>query len=183
MVRAVFIDRDGTLGGGDEVTFPDRFSLYPHTKEALDLLKSHAIKLFAFTNQPDISRGLCRREDFEKELYGFGFDDLGICPHTSEENCECRKPKTKMLTQIPKKYNIPLSDCFVIGDRWSDMTAGIAGGCRVILVKTGAGKDSVTTYKDKWDINKAELIADDLLEAVLYILSCNAEECRGDSGQ
>ena len=173
MIEAVFIDRDGTLGGSDEVTFPNEFSLYPNTKKALDLLKEHNIKIFAFTNQPDISRGLCKQEDFENELYGFGFDDLCICPHTNEDNCECRKPKTKMLEQISDKYNIPLNDCFVIGDRWSDMVAGINVGSKVILVKTGAGRDTLTKYKDKWDINMIEKVADDILDAVYCILSYN----------
>lgn len=171
MIRAVFVDRDGTLGGGDEVIFPGEFSLYPNTKQALNLLKTNSIKIFAFTNQPDISRGLCRQEDFEEELKGFGFDDFGICPHTQEDNCECRKPKTKMLEQISKKYDIKLSECFVIGDRWSDMLAGINAGCKVILVKTGAGKDALTKYRNKWDTGRAEKIADDILDAVHYILS------------
>jgi histidinol-phosphate phosphatase family protein len=177
MLKAVFIDRDGTLGGGDEVIFPNEFSLYPNTRKALDLLKENNIKIFAFTNQPDISRGLCKQEDFEKELYGYGFEDLCICPHTDEDNCECRKPKTKMLEQISAKYNISLNDCFVIGDRWSDMIAGISVGCKVILVKTGAGKDAVTKYKDKWDIKRAEKIADDILDAVYCILSHDLKTC------
>lgn len=175
MIKAVFIDRDGTLGGGEEVTFPKEFSLYPNTKKALDLLKENNIKIFAFTNQPDISRGLCKQEDFENELYGFGFDDLCICPHTNEDNCECRKPKTKMLKHISAKYNISLSDCFVIGDRWSDMVAGINVGCKVILVKTGAGIGAITKYKDKWDINRAEKVAGDILGAVYYILLYNTK--------
>lgn len=173
MVKAVFIDRDGTLGGGKEVAFPNEFSLYPNTKRALDLLKVNNIKIVAFTNQPDISRGLCKQEDFENELYGFGFEDICICPHTDEDNCECRKPKSKMLEQIAKKYNILLNDCFVVGDRWSDMVAGLNAGCKVILVKTGAGKDAITKYKDKWDINKVEKIADDILDAAYSILSYN----------
>ncbi|MDD3224122.1 MAG: HAD-IIIA family hydrolase [Clostridium sp.] len=175
MIKAVFIDRDGTLGGSEVVTLPNEFSLYSNTKRALDLLKGNNIKIVAFTNQPDISRGLCKQEDFENELYGFGFDDLCICPHTNEDNCECRKPKTKMLQHISDKYKISLNDCFVIGDRWSDMVAGMNAGCKVILVKTGAGRDAVTKYKDKWDINRTEKIADDILDAATYILSYNSK--------
>lgn len=170
MTKAVFIDRDGTLGGGKEVTFPNEFPLYPSTRQALDLLKNSNIKIYAFTNQPDISRGLCKQEDFENELYELGFEDICICPHTDEDNCECRKPKIKMLENISNKYNIPLNDCFVIGDRWSDMVAGLNAGCKVILVKTGAGNDALTKYKDKWDISRAEKVAEDILDAVCFIL-------------
>lgn len=171
MVSAVFIDRDGTLGGGDEVIFPGDFTLYPNTKKALELLKRNKIKIYAFTNQPDISRGLCSRSDFEKELSGFGFDDLCICPHTDMDNCDCRKPKTKMLKEMSAKYNFSLKDSFVIGDRWSDMVAGLNAGCKVILVKTGCGRDAVTKYRAKWDAGKVQKIADDLLDAVYFILN------------
>jgi len=170
MTKAVFIDRDGTLGGGTEALFPNDFSLYPNTKQALDLLKENNIKIYAFTNQPDISIGLCKQAAFEDELYGFGFDDVCICPHTDEDNCQCRKPKTKMLEQISIKYKLSLNDCFVIGDRWSDMLAGINAGCKIILVKTGCGEDSITKYNDKWDITRVEKIADDILDAVNFIL-------------
>lgn len=170
MTKAVFIDRDGTLGGGNEVIFPNEFSLFSNTRQALDLLKNNNIKIYAFTNQPDISRGLCKQEDFENELYGLGFDDVCICPHTNKDNCECRKPKIKMLENISKKYNFSLSDCFVIGDRWSDMIAGLDAGCKVILVKTGAGNDAITKFKDKWDISKVERIVDDILDAVCFII-------------
>jgi histidinol-phosphate phosphatase family domain/HAD-superfamily hydrolase, subfamily IIIA len=171
MIKAVFIDRDGTLGGGKEVIFPGQFELYPNTQKALNMLKNNNIKIIAFTNQPDISRGLCKKEEFEKELLGFGFDDICVCPHTDSDNCECRKPKTKMLEQMSQKYDISLADCFVIGDRWSDMLAGLNAGCKVILVKTGAGTDALTKYKDKWDTNKATKIAEDILDAVDYIIN------------
>jgi histidinol-phosphate phosphatase family protein len=169
-MKAVFIDRDGTLGGGNEVTLPNEFTFYPNARQALDLLKSNNIKIVAFTNQPDISRGLCTQLDFEKELYGFGFDDVCICPHTDEDHCECRKPKTKMLEQMSNKYDISLKDCFVIGDRWSDMLAGLNAGCKVVLVKTGCGEDAITKYKDKWDSNRVNKIAEDILDAVYYII-------------
>lgn len=36
-MKAVFIDRDGTIGGGDEVTFPQDFKLFSFSREAIDL--------------------------------------------------------------------------------------------------------------------------------------------------
>lgn len=80
-----------------------------------------------------------------------------------------------MLKQISDKYNILLNNCFVIGDRWSDMVAGINAGSKVILVKTGAGRDTATKYKEKWDINKVDKVADDILDAVYFILSYNTK--------
>ena len=54
-MKAIFIDRDGTIGGGDDVTFPQNFKLFPFSRYAINSLKNGGYKLFAFTNQPDIS--------------------------------------------------------------------------------------------------------------------------------
>ncbi|WP_204902531.1 hypothetical protein [Clostridium estertheticum] len=68
IIEAVFIDRDGTIGGDCSITYPGEFKLYPFTDQAIKLLKSLNIKVFAFTNQPGISRGESTTYEFEKEL-------------------------------------------------------------------------------------------------------------------
>lgn len=165
LIKAVFIDRDGTLGGGDDVTLPQNFQLYPFSKTALNLLKENGYMLIAFTNQPDISRGKAAKKDFETELFSFGFDDLCICPHQPSEHCKCRKPSTYMMEQMAKIHSLNLSECFVIGDRWSDMLAGIRAGAKPILVKTGAGMETLEKDSDKWDSRKAVYIANTILDA------------------
>lgn len=167
---AVFIDRDGTIGGGDKVTFPQDFKLFSFSREAINLLRNSGFKLFAFTNQPDISEGKADYKDFETELYSLGFDDLCICPHRPSDHCNCRKPGTAMINQMKTKYHLNLSECFVIGDRWSDMVAGINAGTKVILVKTGAGSGEMGLYSDQWDSRRAAYIAADLLDAAQWIL-------------
>lgn len=168
-MKAVFIDRDGTIGGGDEVVLPNEFVPFDYFTAAKELLIHNGFKMIAFTNQPDISRGKCVQEDFEKELYNLGFDDVCICPHQSYENCICRKPKHFMITTMIEKYNLVKKECYVIGDRWSDMLAGINAGINVILVLTGAGKEAIDEFKDEWDINKASYITKDLLDAAEWI--------------
>lgn len=167
-MKAVFIDRDGTIGGGDKVTFPRDFKLFPFSKNAIDLLKANGYKLFAFTNQPDISKGKADYKDFEKELYSFGFDDLCICPHRPSDHCNCRKPSAYMIHQMGIKYHLNLAECFVIGDRWSDMAAGISAGTKVILVKTGAGSGEMGLYSKRWNPDRADYVARDLLDAVQW---------------
>lgn len=168
-MKAVFIDRDGTLGGGDKIEFPNEFSLFDGTIQALKNLKDSGFKIIAFTNQPDISRGLITKDEFEKELYSFGFDDVCICPHTLEDNCECRKPKTAMLEIMVEKYLLNINESYVIGDRWSDMKAGQSMGMKIILVRTGAGEASINKYKDKWDIENVDFIASNFVEASEHI--------------
>lgn len=166
-IQAIFLDRDGTIGGEDEVIFPKDFSLYSNAKIAINLLLEWGIPIFSFTNQPDISRGLVNIKDFEDELLGFGFKDVFICPHTPEENCECRKPKIGMLKNAELKYNLELSNTIVIGDRHTDMIAAEQVGAVKILVKTGCGIESLENKE--WNSNICDYIAEDLLDAVSWI--------------
>lgn len=168
-VQAVFIDRDGTIGGTDDVVYPGEFELFPFTKEAINMLKEREVKIFSFTNQPGISRGEASREDFIKELSGFGFDEIFICPHGENEECNCRKPRTGLLEIAAIKNNLNLHQCVVIGDRWSDMLAAAQAGLMKILVLTGAGNDAICKYKDKWIGYEPDYIAKNILDAVNWL--------------
>ncbi len=136
-IEAIFLDRDGTIGGDDTVHDPGAFQLFPHSQELINHLKEDGIKVFAFTNQPGISEGKATSKDFIDELTKFGFDDIFLCPHSHSEGCICRKPNTGMLMNSAKKYQLNLENCVVIGDRWSDMLAASKANCLKILVKTG----------------------------------------------
>ena len=52
LIPAIFIDRDGTIGGSDEVIYPGDFELFPFSQNAIDRLKKLGLRLFGFTNQP-----------------------------------------------------------------------------------------------------------------------------------
>ncbi|MBU3110591.1 HAD-IIIA family hydrolase [Clostridium lacusfryxellense] len=173
IIDAVFIDRDGTIGGNCSVTYPGEFKLFPFSEEAIQLLKNSNIKIFAFTNQPGISRGESTASQFEAELLGFGFDKAYICPHRSKQKCSCRKPSPELLIRASNEYYVNLSKCVVIGDRWSDMLAGDSAGAKTILVKTGAGMDSLGKDRDKWSNMEPNYIAEDILDAVLWLLVPN----------
>ena len=168
-VQAVFIDRDGTIGGTDDVIYPGDFQLFPFAKEAIKILKEREIRIFSFTNQPGISRGEACKEDFINELNSFGFDDIYICPHESSERCKCRKPETELLESAATQNNLILQHCVVIGDRWSDMLAAVKVGAIKILVLTGAGKDAIGKYRDKWSEYEPDYVAENFLEAVRWL--------------
>ena len=55
--------------------------------------------------------------------------------------CDCRKPKPGMLLKAADDYNIDLSQSYMIGDGENDIKAGLAAGCKAILVN-GAGTDA-----------------------------------------
>ncbi|MFG6115559.1 HAD-IIIA family hydrolase [Halobacillus sp. MO56] len=168
-IDAVFLDRDGTIGGDDTVHYPGVFELFPYTAYEINRLKRDEIRIFSFTNQPGISRGLATHKEFEEELIAFGFDDVYICPHDHNAGCICRKPNTGMLTKASKDYDLVLENCVVIGDRWSDMAAASKVGSISILVRTGAGDSSLIEHFDKLKDIKIDYIANDLKDAVSWL--------------
>ncbi|MBU5353925.1 HAD-IIIA family hydrolase [Paenibacillus silvae] len=168
-IQAVFIDRDGTIGGTGHFIHPRDFQLYPNAQEAIQLLKGTGTKVFAFTNQHRISRGQATVQEFEQQFQEFGFDQAYICSH--EEECSCRKPKPGMLLQAAAQHGLDLTKCIVIGDVGdTDMLAAHAVGATKIMVRTGWGESSLTKFRDKWAETEPEYIAADILEAVHWIV-------------
>jgi HAD superfamily hydrolase (TIGR01662 family) len=170
-IQAVFIDRDGTIGGTGHFLHPKDFTPYSFSKRAFELLKEKNIKIFAFTNQHRISKGQASVSDFESEFKSYGFDDAFICPHSSTEGCGCHKPRTGLLLAASKKYQLDLSKTAVIGDVGStDMLAANADGAHKILVLTGWGESSLKQYRYTWKEIEPDFIAADLLDAVKWLL-------------
>lgn len=138
---AIFLDRDGTLTINDlspktieELTMVPM----PTVQSLFSALKKKKFKLVVITNQPDVARGLQQREVVEA-INGrieaeFSIDKTFVCYHTDEDNCACRKPKPGLLLQAAQELGISLKDSFMVGNRWSDVEAGAAAGCRTVLI-------------------------------------------------
>lgn len=169
-MQAVFIDRDGTIGGTGHFIHPNDFTLYPNAQKAINLLKENGMKVFAITNQYRISRGEATIQEFEEQFKEYGFDQAYICPHDQE--CNCRKPKPGMLLEASEQHNLDLTQCVVIGDVGdTDMLAAHIVGAKKIIVRTGWGESSLTTYRNKWIEANPDYIAEDLLDAVNWIIT------------
>jgi histidinol-phosphate phosphatase family protein len=170
MNKAVFLDRDGTIGGGVTVQYPSDFFLFSYTLKCIRLLQQKGYLVFSFTNQPGIARGEVPMESFEQELLSFGFDGIYVCPHKPEDNCTCRKPATGMLERAASEHHLEWSKCAVIGDRWSDIVAANRIGCRGVLVQTGAGREAMGKYRYKWKNIDPDYIARNLEDATQWLL-------------
>ena len=145
MVEAVFLDRDGVLNRGyvrDGKSYAPRnikdFRLLPYAIPSVKKLREAGYLVIVVTNQPDINNGLIARETVNEMHIQLKsktlVNDILLCPHSREENCDCRKPKAGMLIEAAKKYNINLKKSFMIGDRASDIAAGLEAGCRTIFI-------------------------------------------------
>lgn len=168
-IQAIFLDRDGTIGGNDGVVLPNDFKLYDSAVESISILKQHNIPIYSFTNQQCIARGECKEEAFRDELHDFGFDRVYICPHGHWEGCDCRKPNVGMLEAAKKENGLDLTRCVVVGDRWSDMLAAARVGAIKILVRTGAWEEAYGRFRHKWADYEADYIASDILDAVKWL--------------
>jgi D-glycero-D-manno-heptose 1,7-bisphosphate phosphatase len=95
------------------------------------------------TNQPDIARGLltqAHNECIESKVRQ-ALPDLNeylVCPHDNAEGCTCRKPKPGLLTDFMEANKINPQDCWMVGDKWTDVLAGRNAGAKTILIRNSS---------------------------------------------
>lgn len=146
MCRAVFLDRDGVVNrvverNGRPYPPPtvDELEFLPGVGEAINSLKRNGFYIIIITNQPDVATGVQQREIVEAIhdliLDTFAIDDIRVCYHVDEDGCRCRKPKPGMILEAAKEWVLNLQESFVVGDRWRDIEAGKAAGCKTIFIK------------------------------------------------
>jgi hypothetical protein len=87
--QAVFVDRDGTLGGDGHFHRPTAFVPFPCTQLALAMLRG--VNIFVFTNQHRMSRGEATESEFVAEATALGRDGAYVCPHAANGGSDCRK--------------------------------------------------------------------------------------------
>ena len=140
MIRCILFDRDGTLGELSDKRFPETFTPFCDIKKVFDELKQKGLLVGIITNQSSIARGTAGNYDFNGEFSAYGADAWEICPHDTQDNCNCRKPKSGLLLKIAKKLGVMPNECLVVGDRLSDIQCAKAVGAAGALVLTGYGK-------------------------------------------
>ena len=153
--RAIFLDRDGVINVDNSyVSVVDDFEFIDGVIESMQILKEKGYLIVVITNQSGIARGYFTEEQFHTltEWMDWSLADRGVdldgiyyCPHHSEHgigkykvDCECRKPKAGMINDAIEELNIDISNSILVGDKISDIQAGIAAGIsQNYLVRTG----------------------------------------------
>lgn len=144
--KAVFFDRDGVINvtvfrnGAQRAPQDMREFAYVEGLEAtLPVLRDRGFVLLVCTNQPDVARGWQARDQvlefharIQRELPISG---IYSCFHDDAHDCECRKPKPGLLLQAGADFNVDYARSFMIGDRWKDIEAGRAAGCRTVYLR------------------------------------------------
>ncbi|WP_354622826.1 D-glycero-beta-D-manno-heptose 1,7-bisphosphate 7-phosphatase [Psychromonas sp. MME2] len=169
--RAIFLDRDGVLNvDNGYVSKVDDFHFIDGAIDACKDLQKKGYLLVVITNQSGIARGYFSEEQFHSltEWMDWSLADRGVdldgiyyCPHHAEKglgeykvDCDCRKPKPGMILNAIEDLNIDVNESILVGDKVSDLQAGIAAGIKSnYLVRTGKeiteeGKSIATAIYD-----------------------------------
>ncbi|GMR14136.1 MAG: D-glycero-beta-D-manno-heptose 1,7-bisphosphate 7-phosphatase [Gemmatimonadota bacterium] len=174
---AVFVDRDGTLiEEKDYLADPDGVEMLPGVVEAIRALKEGGFRVVVVTNQSGIARGLYTLEDYEAVAarvnevlreHGATVDGTYFCPHHPDVtgDCDCRKPGTGMYRAAAEELDLDLAHSYYVGDKVTDVLAGIALGGIPILVRTGYGAEHAAA------VPRDTRIVQDLSAAAHLILS------------
>ncbi len=173
MRRAVFLDRDGVINRAVVRAgrpFPPAsvrdVEFLSGVAEAIEALRRAEFRIIVVTNQPDVAAGLQRRETVEaihaRLRASFPIDDIKVCYHADQDGCSCRKPKPGLLFEAATQWSLDLTRSFMVGDRWRDIEAGKAAGCKTILVDGG--------YAER-RAERPDAVVASLLEASRVILS------------
>jgi D-glycero-D-manno-heptose 1,7-bisphosphate phosphatase len=108
-------------------------------KAALDRLRAAGLRVGVLTNQSGVGRGLISLEQMYAvnarvdELLG-PFDGWFVCPHAPADECECRKPKPKLVLDAARAWGIEPSEILVIGDKESDVEVAHNAGSSAIRI-------------------------------------------------
>ena len=168
MEKAIFLDRDGTINVEKDYIYKSEDLVFEEgTIEALKTFKNLGYILIVVSNQSGIARGYFTEKDLNifnnsmNEILkknGVEITEFYCCPHHPDgigeykKVCECRKPNNKMIEEAIKKYNIDREKSYMIGDKTSDIGAGLKSNLKTVLVKTGYG------LKDMEKIDKNETL-------------------------
>jgi D,D-heptose 1,7-bisphosphate phosphatase len=180
-MKAVFLDRDGTLVvERGYITVPDAIELIPGAADAVIRLRQAGWKVFIATNQGCVAKGMITEEELGEIHFrlvsmlgaeGAEVDGIYCCPHHPEGTvpdfaieCDCRKPRPGLLERAAAEHDLDLADCVMIGDTMRDLEAARQAGARGVLVLTGHGQD--TASKE----HGATHVAPDLASAVSWLL-------------
>jgi len=182
-MTVVFLDRDGVINENrpDHVKCWGEFRFLPGAPEAVVRLTRSRVRVFVITNQAVINRRLVPvgvLEDMHRrmlraiEVHGGQAVEIAYCPHRPDEQCECRKPRPGLILDLAAKHQLDLREAVVIGDALTDIEAGLAAGCRAILVLTGRGREQLSLVgDDQFEFS----VADDLAAAVDLVLAGESE--------
>ncbi len=177
-MKLIILDRDGVINhdSDDYIKSEEEWEAIPGSLDAIARLNRAGYRIVVATNQSGLARGkfsyadlhaIHRKMHTHLGQYGGSIEAIFFCPHAPEDDCSCRKPKPGMLHEISRRLRRPLYKSIFIGDKISDIQAALSVKAKPVLVKTGAGKDTLAAN----DLPKEVSVYDDLASATDALIS------------
>jgi D-glycero-D-manno-heptose 1,7-bisphosphate phosphatase len=176
-LKLVILDRDGVINYDSDkfIKSPAEWIPIPGSLEAIARLNQAGYRVVVSTNQSGIARRLLdistlnaihQKMHTAAQQLGAHIDAIFFCPHSADDNCDCRKPKAGMLHTIAQRFDISLKGVPSVGDSLRDLQAGFVVGCIPYLVLTGKGKKT----EEKGGLPPGTMAFPDLAATVDYLL-------------
>lgn len=166
---ALLLDRDGTLM--DDVGYPNDPATVRLIPGAAEVVKELAGRFgcvpCVVSNQSGVARGLISQKQFQAvherfiELFR---TETGLtlpayyCLHGTDENCDCRKPKPGLLQQAVAELGMAGKPAIMIGDKQSDIAAGVAIGAKTVWLSQGKTYPGGGAYPDLFADSWADVL-------------------------
>ena len=160
-MKLIILGRDGILNEyrDDHVKAPAEWVPIPGALEAVSRLNHAGWHAVVATNQAGIGRGMIDMASVNlihahmnklMQAQGARLDAVFFCPHTPEEQCDCRKPLPGMMLEIGERYGVDLDHVPVAADTLRDLQAAHAAGCEPHLVRTGRAAQLDDAVVEQW---------------------------------
>jgi D-glycero-D-manno-heptose 1,7-bisphosphate phosphatase len=146
--KLIILGRDGILNEfrEDHIKAPEEWVAVPGALEAISRLNHAGWHVVVATNQSGIGRGMIDMASVNAvhahmmrslQACGGRIDAVFFCPHTPEDQCDCRKPLPGMVLDIGRRYGVDLGQVPMVCDTLRDLQAAQAAGCEPHLVRSG----------------------------------------------
>lgn len=187
--RAAFLDRDGVITREFSAHEPPpRLEPLPGVARALKRLREAGWFVIVVTNQAAVARGLLTEKEIRDQhaelaaslgKSGGSIDAFYFCPHHPDANdpryravCECRKPAPGLFFEAAKDFNINLASSAVVGDRLTDLEAGLRAGCGISILIEDDNQDKarIVTFVPPANL-VPNFVVKDLSQAVEALLA------------
>ncbi len=153
-MKLIILDRDGVINHDSDayIKSPAEWLPIEGSLAAISRLNQAGWKVVVASNQSGVGRGLFSAHTLTQihlhmraQLASVGarIDALFFCPHGPDDGCDCRKPKTGMLRDIARRFDISLHGVPLVGDSLRDLQAASAMGCAPWLVLSGKGQQTL----------------------------------------
>jgi D-glycero-D-manno-heptose 1,7-bisphosphate phosphatase len=176
-MKLIILDRDGVINADSDafIKSPAEWTPIRGSLEAIARLNQAGYRVVVSTNQSGIARGLFNMPTLNAihqklhtaaQAVGADIEAVFFCPHSADENCDCRKPKPGMMQAIARRFDVSLKGVPTVGDSLRDLQAGFVVGCTPYLVLTGKGQKT----REKGGLPPGTNIFPDLAAVVDHLL-------------